>query len=232
MKKVIIIGAGPAGLMAAIVASSQGAQVVIYEKNKIPGKKLLLTGNGRCNVTNKANTQAFLNQIVTNPRFLYSSLAAFNSADLINFLHSQGVETKEEDQGRMFPASDDAKDILRCLLNVCQKQQVTIKVNAPVEGLWLEDGRCLGILFKGKKIAADATIVATGGLSLPKTGSTGDGYRMAKAAGVKVMPQAPSLVGYQADLKGCDLQGLTLRHVVVTSPKRKSFEGPLLFTHQ
>lgn len=244
MKKIIVIGGGAAGMAAAIAAAENGCAVTIYEKNEKLGKKIYITGKGRCNVTNDCDMEGLFDSVVTNSRFLYSAFYGFTNQDMKDFLEANGCHVKVERGNRVFPVSDRASDVTSALARRLRELHVKVELNQGVRELWLEDGVLKGVILaqsgneRGKKdsyIAADAVIVATGGLSYPTTGSTGDGYRFAEAAGHKVTELSPALVPFETeeDVKG--LQGLSLRNVeaAVLNGKKEVYRefGEMLFTH-
>ena len=219
---VLVVGAGSSGLMAAINAASQGARVLLLEKNKRPGRKLLLSGGGRCNVTNRTSRQDLIAHIPGNGKFLYSALNQFDQDDIIDFFQSRGVALKEEDHGRMFPVTNSARTILDTLLAELDALDVTIWYEAPVERLLLdrEAGRVRGVLLaSGREVLAPAVVLAVGGRAYPKTGATGDGYAWARAAGHTIerlyATEAP-LLSQDRFIVAKSLQGVSLRDVAVT----------------
>lgn len=219
---VLVVGAGSSGLMAAINAASQGARVLLLEKNKRPGRKLLLSGGGRCNVTNRTSRQDLIAHIPGNGKFLYSALNQFDQDDIIDFFQSRGVALKEEDHGRMFPVTNSARTILDTLLAELEALDVTIWYEAPVERLLLdrEAGRVRGVLLaSGREVLAPAVVLAVGGRAYPKTGATGDGYAWARAAGHTIerlyATEAP-LLSQDSFIVDKSLQGVSLRDVAVT----------------
>lgn len=219
---VLVVGAGSSGLMAAINAASQGARVLLLEKNKRPGRKLLLSGGGRCNVTNRTSRQDLIAHIPGNGKFLYSALNQFDQDDIIDFFQSRGVTLKEEDHGRMFPVTNSARTILDTLLAELEALDVTIWYEAPVERLILdrEAGRVRGVLLaSGREVLAPAVVLAVGGRAYPKTGATGDGYAWARAAGHTIerlyATEAP-LLSQDSFIVDKSLQGVSLRDVAVT----------------
>ncbi len=238
MGKVIVVGAGPAGMMAAGKAAKNGNEVHIFERNSIVGKKIYITGKGRCNVTNDSDVENFINNIPNNPYFLYSALYGFTSEDTVRFFNNLGVETKVERGNRVFPVSDKAGDIAKALEKYLKKNKVNIHLNSRVESLIIKENKTCGIkLANGKEYFSDAVIVTTGGLSYPGTGSTGDGYKFAKDCGHTVTKLMPSLVPLRAEEKWCaDLMGLSLKNVAITvkdEKGKKIYEdfGEMLFTH-
>lgn len=242
MKKIIIIGGGAAGMMAAIAAAQNGCHVDLFEKNEKLGKKIYITGKGRCNVTNASDMETMLNQVVTNRKFLYSAFYRFTNEDMMKLLEQCGCPLKVERGNRVFPVSDKSSDVISALQGELKRLHVSIHLRKEVQQpLTSSDSEsenvCSGIqLADGKKYYADAVIVATGGISYPSTGSTGDGYRFAKAVGHRITEQRPALVPLtvqEAWVK--ELQGLSLRNVEVTifSGKKKLYQefGEMLFTH-
>lgn len=236
MSKVIVIGGGPAGLIAASTAALYGNEVVLLEKNPRTGRKLIITGKGRCNITNACDNSAFISNVVSNPRFLYSAINGFDTSDTVAFFNSLGVETKVERGNRVFPLSDKAMDVADALLNYARNSGVRIITESPVDGLLTENGEIKGVKSKGRKYFADAVIIATGGKSYPLTGSTGDGYTLAKSAGHTITDIVPSLVPLVIRGSECEaMQGLSLKNIAVSviSENKKVFDdfGELVFTH-
>lgn len=241
--KVIVIGAGPAGMMAAINAATNGAKVTIIEKMNMIGKKLLITGKGRCNVTNASDISEFIPNTPGNGMFLYSSFSQYTNADVINFFESEGVKLKEERGKRIFPVSDKSLDIVRALERKLKKLNVEIKLNTKVEKIILKsnssDLEVEGIKTnKGEIIKADKIILATGGKSYPATGSTGDGYKLAKELGHTITEIKPSLVPLECyEQYAKQMQGLALKNVNIkfidTTKSKCIYEdfGEMLFTH-
>lgn len=232
---IIVIGGGAAGLMAAGTAAEQGAQVTLLETNEKVGRKLFITGKGRCNVCNNCDVQEVLRNVPVNPRFLYSALGGFGPADVMDFFENHGVALKTERGNRVFPQSDKAADIIDALFLWVKKAGVTI-VHTTADELLIEDGVLTGVRAGHKTYKADRIIVATGGASYPQTGSTGDGYRFARQAGHTVVPANPSLVPLVEDGDTCQkLMGLSLRNVQLTvyenEKKLYSDFGEMLFTH-
>ncbi len=237
MKNVAVIGGGAAGIIAAYAAAKNGHRVTIYEKNEKLGKKLYITGKGRCNVTNAADMEEVMRQVVSNPRFLYSAFDAYNNQDIMCLLEEGGCPLKTERGQRVFPVSDKSSDILAALIRQLQRVGVTVHLRTPVESLMITDGKIQGIRLKnGQNISADAVILATGGLSYQATGSTGDGHRFAKEAGHKITLMFPALVPLVCEEAwASELQGLALKNVQikVMDKKKVLFQdfGELLFTH-
>lgn len=237
-KKVIVIGAGAAGLMAAGHAAEKGHEVHLYEKNNRIGKKILITGKGRCNVTNDSDVEGLLDNIPGNPYFMYSSFYQLDSFALQEFFRNLGLELKVERGKRVFPVSDRSLDVVLVLEKYVKKNKVKLHLESPVESILIEDGKAAGIRLKnGKEEKADGVIVCTGGLSYPGTGSTGDGYRFAKAAGHHVTKLYPSLVPLKTAEEWChELMGLSLKNIEITIKNNKGKKvytdfGEMLFTH-
>ncbi|MBQ9691570.1 MAG: NAD(P)/FAD-dependent oxidoreductase [Clostridia bacterium] len=232
MKKIAVIGGGAAGLIAAGTAHELGASVTLFEKNAKLGRKVAITGKGRCNVTNNCSETEFMSNVVTNPRFLYSALSVFSPADTMEFFESRKVKLKTERGNRVFPVSDRAYDIVDALGAYASKCKI---IHEAVTSLVIEDGEIKGVCAAGsKRYDFDAVIVCTGGASYPLTGSTGDGYRFAKEAGHTVTPLRPALIPIDTD-DGYELAGLSLKNVVlnVSLNGKKVFSdiGEMLFTH-
>ena len=237
VRRVAVIGAGAAGMMAAITAAEAGADVTLFERNDRVGKKLRITGKGRCNVTNNCDNNEFLSNVPTNPRFLYASLARFSTADTMAFFENAGVPLKTERGKRVFPVSDRAADIVSAMEKKCREVGVKI-VHRRVRGLLVEDGCISGLRYGESEEAFDAIIICTGGRSYSMTGSDGDGYRFATDVGHTVTPLHPSLVPLVAEGKLCaSLQGLSLKNVSLTIKLAQSGKviyedfGEMLFTH-
>ncbi len=238
MGKVLIVGGGAAGMAAAIAAAGCGHQVHIYEKNEKLGKKLYITGKGRCNVTNDCDVEGLLGHVVTNSRFLYSSFYGFTSQDMKELLERNGCPLKTERGGRVFPVSDKSSDVIAALSRQMRNLGVNVHLFSEVKGLTVEDQVCRGlVLAKGdEKVSGDSVIIATGGMSYGSTGSTGDGYMFAGQAGHKVTQLLPALVPFNVKENTVkELQGLSLRNVeaAVFDGKKELFRefGELLFTH-
>ena len=239
MGKILIIGGGAAGMMAAVAAAERGHQTELYEKNEKLGKKLFITGKGRCNITNAADISEFFNAVTTNPKFLYSAFYTFTNDQTIDFFNRHGVETKTERGGRVFPVSDHSSDVIRALEKEMERLGVQIQLHAEVKEILTDrmHSRVQGIaLSTGQKVYGDAVIVATGGISYPSTGSTGDGYRFARNTGHKVTELSPSLVPVEVrEWYAGELMGLSLRNIEIriTDGKKKLYQefGEMLFTH-
>lgn len=242
MSNVLIIGGGAAGMMASVAAAGRGHQVHVFEKNEKLGKKLYITGKGRCNVTNACDTEELFEHICTNAKFLYSAIYGFTNQDAIQFFEECGLRTKVERGNRVFPASDHSSDVIAVLQKKMRELGVSVHLNTPVLGIGTEQDKVTGIRVRtgrGREesfIEGDAVIVTTGGLSYQSTGSTGDGYRFAESLGHHVTPLSPSLVPLTTGEDWVsDLQGLSLRNVRVGiyDGKRCLFEelGEMMFTH-
>ena len=237
MTETLVIGGGAAGMMAAVYAARAGAKVTLLEKNEKLGKKVYITGKGRCNVTNDCDLDSFLVQVPRNPRFLYSALNFFSPRDMMSLLEENGCPITVQRGKRVFPASEKASDVTKALTGLLRKLNVRIRLNSNVRSLKTQDGRIAGVeLADGTVLPADAVILACGGLSYPSTGSTGDGYRFAEALGHTVVPASPVLVGLETEEDWPkELQGLSLRNVTLSLSTGKkalySELGEMLFTH-
>lgn len=237
MGRVLIIGGGAAGMFAAVHAARNGNEVLIFEKNEKLGKKLFITGKGRCNLTNACEVEELFDGVLSNPRFLYSSFYSYTNQDVIRFFRESGMPTKIERGNRVFPKSDHSSDVIKALEKEMEKCGVKVHLNLAVKDVLQEQGRFRAIrLENGEVISGDSCIVATGGLSYPSTGSTGDGYRWAKKLGHKVSELSPGLVPFETEEPWVmGLQGLSLRNVAVTiyHGSKKCYEdfGEMLFTH-
>ncbi|OCS88743.1 NAD(P)/FAD-dependent oxidoreductase [Caryophanon tenue] len=233
MYDVIIIGGGPSGLMASIAAAEQRKKVLLIEKGNKLGKKLAISGGGRCNVTNRLSVDEIVKHIPGNGRFLYSPFTVYNNEDIITFFEGLGVKLKEEDHGRMFPVSDRAQDVVDALLNEMKRLGVETRLNTPVAKLVMDEKKVFGVrLEDGTEIRANAVVVAVGGKAVPQTGSTGDGYPWAERAGHTVTPLYPTevpLTSKEDFIHARELQGLALRDVAVSVLNKK---GKPLITHQ
>lgn len=236
-RRIIVIGAGAAGLMGAGTAAKEGADVTILEKNDRPGKKLLITGKGRCNITNDADIETIIRSFPDTGKFLYSALYTFSNWQVIDFFEQYGVPTQVERGGRIFPASGLAKDVVVALEKYARDFGVHFSYHQDVEKIAVEDGKVIGVHVRGKGlVAADRVILATGGSSYPGTGSTGDGYRMAQNIGHTIKPLIPSLVPLVTqEAWVTEMQGLSLRNVTLTlmqDGKKIGEEfGEMMFTH-
>lgn len=233
---VIVIGAGAAGLIAAGKAAETADKVILIEKNDIVGKKLLITGKGRCNITNSADMEDMIAQYPRNAKFLYSALYTFTNYDIIQIIEQNGVKTKVERGGRVFPASDKSQDVVRALKKYALKKNVTLKHDT-VKSLIIKEGAVKGVKAYHGNIYGDSVIVCTGGKSYPKTGSTGDGYTLAMQAGHTVIEPKASLIPVITEEKWVrDVMGLSLRNIKITAynaRNKKVFSdfGEMLFTH-
>lgn len=238
MSRVVIVGGGAAGMMAAIAAAGAGHQVTIYEKNEKLGKKIYITGKGRCNITNACDTEELFGNVVHNRKFLYSSFYGFTNFDIMDFMEQNGCPVKTERGNRVFPVSDKSSDVIRALSGKLSELGVKVCLREEVAEVAMENGAVRGVVLRkgGRLAAADAVIVATGGLSYPATGSTGDGYRFAREAGHSVTELSPALVPFcTAEPVVKELQGLSLRNVSAKILKggKVLYEefGEMLFTH-
>lgn len=238
MSRVLVVGGGPAGMLAAYAAASRGNSVTLFEQNEKLGKKLYLTGKGRCNVTNACATEDFFAQVPRNAKFLYSALYSFPADALLDLLHQAGLPTKVERGGRVFPESDKSSDVIWTLARLLEQAGVRVCLHTPVDRVLTEDGTVVGVrLRNGQTLPAQVVILATGGVSYPATGSTGDGHRMAAAMGHTVTELQPSLVPMTVrELQTVQaLQGLTLKNVNLCVMQRGkpvfNEQGELLFTH-
>ena len=237
MEKVVVIGGGPAGLVAAACAAQNGYSVLVLEKMKRTCRKLGITGKGRCNITNYCSNEDFIANVVSNPRFLYSAISSFNCEDIIAILNMYGVDTKVERGNRVFPVSDKARDVCDALLKYATDMGVDIACDTTAEALIISEGSVNGVRCKGgKTYNCQKVIVATGGKSYPLTGSTGDGYTLAASAGHSIVKTVPSLVPLVCEGKDfAEMQGLSLKNirVSVSSKGKTVFEdfGEMIFTH-
>lgn len=237
MSKVIVIGGGAAGAVAAIFAARNGHQVELFEKNEKIGKKLFITGKGRCNVTNAGDMDALFDAVKSNPKFLYSAFYSFTNEQAMDFFEELGVRLKVERGNRVFPESDHSSDIIHALKHELERLGVEIHFCTEVKDVLVEHEKFTGIVLKnGKKVSGDACVVATGGISYASTGSTGDGYRFAEKTGHKVTELYPSLVPMGVkEWYAKELQGLSLRNVqgTILDGKKKLYDefGEMLFTH-
>lgn len=236
MNTVLIIGSGAAGLMAGISAAENGCKVTIFEKMRMPGKKMLITGKGRCNITNICELQELIANIPGNGRFLNSALRRFSNSDVIEFFNNHGLPTKVERGGRVFPVSDKAADVVETLVKVFKQAGGTLLTDSKVLGVILQDGKACGVKTVNGSFYGDKVILAAGGASYPGTGSDGSGAKIAAATGHTIIALKPSLVPLESDNPYLEeLQGLSLRNVKVTllGNGKKLFEdfGEMLFTH-
>lgn len=234
--QVVVIGGGAAGMMAALSAREAGASVTLLEPNEKLGRKLYITGKGRCNLTNNTTPEGVLNNVPRNGRFLYSAVTKFPPGAVMEYFEKLGVPLKTERGGRVFPCSDQAADVIDALFFALKKEKVTIR-RARAMGLEMTDGRVTGVKLEDGVLPAGAVILATGGVSYPGTGSTGDGYRFAREVGHKIVEPRASLVPLVEDGDTCArMQGLSLKNVTLTVKNQKKKvvfqeQGEMLFTH-
>lgn len=237
MSKVLVIGGGAAGMMAAYAAGMCGHEVTLLEQNEKLGKKIYITGKGRCNFTNASPLEEIMQAVVSNPKFLYSAFYTFSNDAVMDFFENQGMPYKIERGNRAFPVSDHASDVIRALERAMKEQNVRIRLHTQVRELLIEDDKATGVLLTdGGKIMADSLILATGGLSYPTTGSTGDGHTMAKNSGHKIVTPRPALVPlttkeeYILRMQGLSLKNVSLK---IKDEKRVIYDafGEMLFTH-
>jgi len=237
-RRVIIVGAGPAGLMAAGKAGERGCDTILAEKNDRVGKKLLISGKGRCNITNSTDVEGLIENTPGNGSFLYSAFYTFSNWDLISFFNEHGLETKVERGGRVFPLSDKSSDVVETLMRYVRKNNVKLFLKSPVQDIKVKDNKVKSVVFAdGREIECDSVVLATGGVSYPGTGSTGDGHRIAKNLGHTIVDLKPSLVPLVTEEQWVkELQGLSLRNVSVTLLNKNGKKvytdfGEMLFTH-
>lgn len=237
---VIVIGGGPSGLMAAIAAGEKGAKVLLIDKGDKLGRKLAISGGGRCNVTNRLPIEEIIKHLPGNGKFLYSAFSLFSNEDIISFFEKLGIALKEEDHGRMFPVSNKAQSVVDALLNQLEKLHVKVYQNSPVKNITYENGQSSAVLLKdGSKIKAKSVVIAVGGKSVPQTGSTGDGYAWAEKAGhtiTELFPTEVPITSSEAFIQDKTLQGLSLRDIdlSVLNPKGKpiiTHRMDMIFTH-
>lgn len=237
MSKVIVVGGGAAGMMAAIFAARNGREVTLLEQNEKLGKKLFITGKGRCNFTNACDTEDLFQNVVTNPKFLYSAFYSFSNQMVMDFFEELGLPYKIERGNRVFPLSDHSSDVIKALERELRKQKVEILLHTKVKKLFIEKNVCKGvILTDGKKLSADSVLVATGGVSYPRTGACRDGYDFATSAGHTITDIQPSLVPFELQDECCkDLMGISLKNVsaMICADGKKVYSdfGEMLFTH-
>ena len=236
MKRVVVIGGGAAGLMAAVIAGREGAKVTLLEKMNYVGKKMGITGKGRCNITNACDMSEFIKNTPGNGKFLYGAYERFTNEDLLQLLHDAGLETKVERGGRVFPASDSALDVRNTFMKLMKHYGVDVHLEEPVKKLLVDDGVVTGVVTDKETYLADAVVIATGGKSYPATGSTGDGYILAAQVGHKITDIRPSLVpivteeSWVKDLMGLSLRNVELSVVAKNKVQAKMF-GEMMFTH-
>ena len=237
MSRVIVIGGGAAGMMAAYAAASCGHSVVLLEQNEKLGKKLFITGKGRCNVTNACEREKLFENVVSNPKFLYSAFSEFDNGDLMELLRRAGCPLKVERGERVFPVSDHASDVTAALTRLLKERGVEVRLHVKVKEISVADGRVTGaLLANGQYIRADAVVLATGGLSYPTTGSRGDGHRIAEGMGHTLKTCTPALTPMETAEQWCtSLQGLSLKNVTLTmrcgGKQIWNGFGEMLFTH-
>lgn len=236
MKRVVVIGGGAAGLMAAVIAGREGAKVTLLEKMNYVGKKMGITGKGRCNITNACDMSDFIKNTPGNGKFLYGAYERFTNEDLLQLLHDAGLETKVERGGRVFPASDSALDVRNTFMKLMKHYGVDVHLEEPVKKLLIDDGVVTGVVTDRETYHVDAVVIATGGKSYPATGSTGDGYILAAQVGHKITDIRPSLVpivteeSWVKDLMGLSLRNVELSIVAKNKVQAKMF-GEMMFTH-
>lgn len=236
MKRVVVIGGGAAGLMAAVIAGRERAKVTLLEKMNYVGKKMGITGKGRCNITNACDMSDFIKNTPGNGKFLYGAYERFTNEDLLQLLHDAGLETKVERGGRVFPASDSALDVRNTFMKLMKHYGVDVHLEEPVKKLLVDDGVVTGVVTDKETYHADAVVIATGGKSYPATGSTGDGYILAAQVGHKITDIRPSLVpivteeSWVKDLMGLSLRNVELSVVAKNKVQAKMF-GEMMFTH-
>lgn len=237
---VIVVGGGTSGLMACVAAAKTGAKVLLLEKNRDLGKKILLTGGGRCNVTNNRPAEDIVAHIPGNGRFLYSAFSKFNNMDIMAFFRENGVQLKEEDHGRMFPVTDKARTILDTFITLIKQYGVDVRTNVTVKDIVIKDGKVAGVVLQdGESFEGHSLVVATGGKSVPRTGSTGDGYSWAEKAGHTIMPLFPTevpLTSSENFIQEKVLQGLSLQDVALSVLNKKdkpvvTHTMDMIFTH-
>ena len=236
MKRVVVIGGGAAGLMTAVIAGREGAKVTLLEKMNYVGKKMGITGKGRCNITNACDMSDFIKNTPGNGKFLYGAYERFTNEDLLQLLHDAGLETKVERGGRVFPASDSALDVRNTFMKLMKHYGVDVHLEEPVKKLLVDDGVVTGVMTDKETYHADAVVIATGGKSYPATGSTGDGYMLAAQVGHTITDIRPSLVpivteeSWVKDLMGLSLRNVELSVVAKNKVQAKMF-GEMMFTH-
>lgn len=233
----VVIGGGASGMIAAGTAASRGKKVILLEKNDKLGKKIYITGKGRCNITNLSDAEEILSNVTSNKHFLYSAVYSFTSEDVVKLMHKYGIETKVERGNRVFPVSDKSSDVIKALSKYMRSHHVNIMFNAEVQDICIKQNSVVGVKLPDERIIdCNKVIIATGGLSYPTTGSTGDGYRFAKSLGHHVVPLKPALVPLEVEEAWVkELQGLSLKNVSLTTVyKNKEIHtefGEMIFTH-
>ena len=236
MSKVIVVGGGAAGMMACHAASLCGHQVTLLEKNEKLGKKIYITGKGRCNLTNASDMEVIFANVMSNKKFLYSAFYTFDNNQVIDLFETNGMATKTERGNRVFPVSDHSSDVIATMARILKNDGVDVKLNTTVDRLIIKDNKACGVVVNKKEIYADNVIVCTGGLSYPSTGSTGDGYRFAETAGHTLVECTPALVPFNISQEWVKaLKGLSLKNTAITiydkDKKLYSDFGEMLFTH-
>ena len=237
MSKVLVIGGGPAGCFAAYFAAKNGNKVILLEQNEKLGKKLYITGKGRCNITNSSDMEILFNNVCSNRKFLYSAFYSYTNDQVVDFFESRGLATKVERGNRVFPLSDRSSDVISTLSKALKEVGVEVRLHTKVMDIIVDGDTVLGVLLKdGQRLYADSVIVATGGVSYPSTGATGDGYRFAKDLNHKIVPVTPSLVPFETKEEWPkELQGLALKNVSVQVERGGKIIyddfGEMLFTH-
>ncbi|WP_462132048.1 BaiN/RdsA family NAD(P)/FAD-dependent oxidoreductase [Veillonella tobetsuensis] len=236
MKQIVVIGGGAAGLMAAVIAGREGARVILLEKMNMVGKKMGITGKGRCNITNSADISDFIKNTPGNGKFLYGAYERFSNVDLLALLHEWGLKTKVERGGRVFPESDSALEVRNLFMKMLKEYNVTVHLNEAVTKIVTKDNVVTGVVTTKESYACEAVIIATGGASYPLTGSTGDGYRLAEGVGHSITDIRPSLVPIVTEESWVkDIMGLSLRNVEVSIVSKEKVQakmfGEMMFTH-
>lgn len=236
MKQIVVIGGGAAGLMAAVIAGREGARVILLEKMNMVGKKMGITGKGRCNITNSADISDFIKNTPGNGKFLYGAYERFSNIDLLALLHEWGLKTKVERGGRVFPESDSALEVRNLFMKMLKEYNVTVHLNEAVTKIVTTDNVVTGVVTTKESYACEAVIIATGGASYPLTGSTGDGYRLAEGVGHSITDIRPSLVPIVTEESWVkDIMGLSLRNVEVSIVSKEKVQakmfGEMMFTH-
>ena len=230
MNKIAVIGCGAAGMMAALAAAEGSGSVTVFEKNEKPGKKIYITGKGRCNVTNACDVTDYFDHVCRNPRFLYSAVYSYDNREVMDFFEKNGCHLKVERGDRVFPASDHSSDIIKTLYDAVKKAGVSVLLNTKVHSVEASAGKVSAVTYSSgddslTREEFDKVIICTGGMSYPSTGSTGDGYRFAKALGHEVVKATPSLVPFEVNEEWCTrLQGLSLRNVTLKMYQYKNSE--------